>query len=80
MYLIFKKVNKIRIKCMTFQYNLQSFASVRGSSPKLSPRIFRFEREHTSQVARRSAKNPKAKAAILAKIDFCPLAHPMFPL
>ena len=30
---------------------------------------------HLTRLARRKAKNPKAKAAILAKTIFCPLAH-----
>ena len=45
----------------------------RGSSPKLPQKKLEIEREHTSQ-----AKNPKAKAAILAMTIFCPLAHQYF--
>jgi hypothetical protein len=33
---------------------------------------------HLTRLARRKAKNPKAKAAILAMTIFCPLAHQYF--
>jgi hypothetical protein len=52
-------------------------ASHRGSSPKFPPRIFVFEREHTSQDWRRRGQKD---LPIFDQASFCPASPPIFPL